>query len=208
MRHETVLQIHGSLLQFFQYGESLMKKAALDVPEVQRPQIPDSPNRSPTLEQHSSPQASPTLEQPSSPQASPTLEQHSSPQASPKQHSSSLKMEGKESGVDTGENVVEQVTTSSGESRKPIKVIKKRKEKENVDVDVNAIGFDEGDFPALGKISLKVPSVVDKEPAIRIATRGNQKQRREDKQKEKMGVNSLIEHDSTLSVDEIPREVK
>lgn len=113
---------------------------------------------------------------------------------------------------DADENIIDQdkvlSASNSTTKAKSLKIVKKKRQNEEPREDTPTIAFEEGDFPALGKISIQSPSVsVDlktKEPVIRMA-RGNQKQRREEKLKmERMGAASMDDHDSDLS---IPRHV-
>ena len=235
MRHDTVLQIHGSLLQFFQYGESVMKNATGQTTQSLQNR-PPSPKRLPSPNQSLSSQPSPSQhspEQPLSRQVSPS--QHSPRQTSPSQHSPSqtspsIEPEGRDVVETRHDDTIEPtrpITTTF--LKKSLKVIKKKKEIEKEGKGEGSIQFDTNDFPALGQGSIHLVSekggqggIVgmigtgpsegkSKEPMIRIAARGNQKQRREERLKqERMGGTSGLEyHDSSVSLEEIliPKEV-
>jgi hypothetical protein len=253
MRHDTVLQIHGSLLQFFQYGESVMKNATEQTAQPLQKR-PPSPKRVPSPSQSLSSQPSPSQSlssQPSPSQPSPSQPSPSQPspgqplsrQVSPSQHSprqtlpsqysprrtsSSIESEGRdvvETRHDDTCHPTQPITPPF--SKKSLKVIKKKKEEEGE----GGIQFDTNEFPALGQGSIHLGSErggqggtgsmigtfssdgKSREPMIRMAARGNQKQRREERLKQERmggGTSGLDYDDSSVSLEEhmIPKEVK
>lgn len=245
MRHDTVLQIHGSLLQFFQYGESVMKNATEQTAQPLQNR-PPSPKRVPSPSQSLSSQSlssqpspsQPSPGQPLSRQVSPSQHsprQYSPRQTLPSQHSprrtsSSIEPEGRdvvETRHDDTCHPTQPITPPF--SKKSLKVIKKKKEGEGEGE--GGIQFDTNEFPALGQGSIHLGSErggqggagsmigtfssegKSREPMIRMAARGNQKQRREERLKQERmggGTSGLDYDDSSVSLEEhmIPKEVK
>lgn len=220
MRHETVLQVHGSLLQFFQYGESLMKNAAASGNAIQAQAPVKSDVVSPQRSQ--SPVRAPSPERPPSPKRE-IREDEEQDDLEEGETGSAENIDLDES-KDEGdaENEEEKAAVPPPQQKekqgasKVLKIVKKKKHEEET---IPVVTFDEGDFPALGKISIQAATVPEpntkkpKEPVIRLAVRGNQKQRREEKQKQEqrlMGAASLLDQDPATVVEDlsIPRRVR
>lgn len=203
IRADVAQQLHSSLLQFFQYGESLMKKTnpapeEKVVANLAIAMSPDDDKDSSTRKRRT-----------------PSPVRQSSPVRQPSPVVDAGIAEMVDSVVQDMDNEAPAVSTPT----KTLKILK-RKDKSNKNTAepsasqppatttttkknevVETVKFDDMDFPVLGKdASEPVKEEKSKEPQIRIARQGNQKQRREEKQKHdldiKVGAISIMDEGS------------